>query len=236
MRWRTLKKLRMPRKLQVATTNCPVPLPRGERLGEGATEHGQPEVARAQGGRHSSAKPGAREIPPLAPPFKGGGLSDRTRLALRMLFILALIAFLQCPTFASGGGGHGAAEGGHGGGHGAEPAPLPPHDPKLPRAIDLGEFDLRNFRPTHNEIASLKFAVHVVLPPGTTDDTVREFEHWKRRLRDQAITAIRSATPDDLADPKLKRVHRLFYLRLKRVPTPQEISDVYVTDFAMSSG
>ncbi|WP_428307120.1 hypothetical protein [Lacipirellula sp.] len=174
----------------------------------------------------------SRELPSFATVLQGGRLSDRTRLALRMLFILALIAFLQCPTFASGGGGHGEAAGGHG----AEPAPLPPHDPKLPRAIDLGSFDLRNFRPTHNEIASLKFAVHVVLPPGTTDDTVREFEHWKRRLRDQAITAIRSATTDDLADPKLQRVHRLLYLRLKRVPTPQGISDVYVTDFAMSSG
>jgi hypothetical protein len=179
---------------------------------------------------------GMRGIPSLSDLLDGGGLSDRTRLALRMLFILALIAFLQCPTFASGGGGHGSAEGGHGG-HGAEPAPpLPPHDPKLPRAIDLGAFDLRNFRPTHNEIASLKFAVHVVLPPGTTDDTVREFEHWKRRLRDQAITAIRSATTDDLSDPKLERVHRLLYLRLKRVPTPEGITDVYVTDFAMSSG
>jgi len=160
------------------------------------------------------------------------GFSDRTRLSLRMLFMLALAAFWQCPAFASGGGGHGApAEGGHG----AEPA-LPPHDPTLPRAVDLGEFNLRNFRPTHNEIASLRFAVQVVLPPGTTDETVREFEHWKRRLRDQAITAMRSATPDDLADPKLKRVSRLLFLRLKRVPTPKPISDVYLTDFAMSSG
>jgi hypothetical protein len=146
--------------------------------------------------------------------------------------MLALAAFWQCPAFASNGGGHGApAEGGLG----AAPA-LPPHDPTLPRAVDLGEFNLRNFRPTHNEIASLKFAVQVVLPPGTTDETIREFEHWKRRLRDQAITAMRTATPDDLADPKLERVNRLLFLRLKRVPTPQPISDVYLTDFAMSSG
>jgi hypothetical protein len=163
-------------------------------------------------------------------------LDDRTRLSLRVLFMLALAAFWQRPAFASG-GGHGApaAAGSHGGGHG-EATPLPPHDPTLPRAINLGEFNLRNFRPTHNEIASLKFAVEVVLPPGTTDETVREFERWKRRLRDQAITAMRSATPDDLADPKLKRVNRLLLLRLKRVPTPQPISDVYLTDFAMSSG
>jgi hypothetical protein len=161
------------------------------------------------------------------------GYSDRTRLSVRMLFMLALAAFWQCPAFASGGGGgHGApAEAGHG----AAPA-LPPHDPTLPRAVDLGEFNLRNFRPTHNEIASLKFTVHVVLPPGTTDETIHEFEHWKRRLRDQAITAMRSATPDDLADPKLERVNRLLFLRLKRVPTPKPISDVYLTDFAMSSG
>ena len=156
---------------------------------------------------------------------------ERTRLALRVLFLLALAAMWRCPAFASG-GGHGAPAHGE---HGAAPA-LPPHDPKLPRTFDLGEFNLRNFRPTHNEIASLKFAVHVVLPPGTTDETIRQFEHWKRRLRDQAITAIRSASPDDLADPKLHRVHRLLYLRLKRVPTPKAISDVYLTDFAMSSG
>lgn len=157
---------------------------------------------------------------------------DRTRLSVRMLFMLALAAFWQCPAFASGGGGHGApAEGGHG----AAPA-LPPHDPTLPRSVDLGAFNLRNFRPTHNEIASLKFAIHVVLPPGTTDETIHEFEHWKRRLRDQALTAMRSATPQDLADPKLVRVHRLLFLRLKRVPTPKPISDVHLTDFAMSSG
>lgn len=159
---------------------------------------------------------------------------DRTRLALRLLFILALAAFWQCPTFASSGGDHG----GHGdaaAGHGA-PAALPPHDPKLPRTIDLGAFNLGNFRPTHNEIASLRFTIHIVLPPGTTDATIYEFDQWKRRLRDQAITAMRSATPDDLADPKLARVHRLIFLRLKRVPTPQPISNVYLTDFAMSSG
>ena len=161
------------------------------------------------------------------------GYGDRMRLSVRMLFMLALAAFWQCPAFASGGGGgHGApAEGGHG----AAPA-LPPHDPTLPRSVDLGEFNLRNFRPTHNEIASLRFTLHVVLPPGTTDETIHEFDHWKRRLRDQAITAMRSATPDDLADPKLERVNRLLFLRLKRVPTPKPISDVYLTDFAMSSG
>lgn len=164
--------------------------------------------------------------------LQGGGLSDRTRLSLRVLFILALAAFWQRPAFASGGGGHGEAEGGHG----AAAPTLPPHDPKLPRTVDLGSFNLRNFRPTHNEIASLKFAVHVVLPPGTTDETILEFEHWKRRLRDQAITAMRAASSDDLADPKLHRVHRLLFLRLKRMPTPKPITGVYVTDFAMSSG
>jgi hypothetical protein len=163
--------------------------------------------------------------------FTIDSFDDRSRLALRLLFILALAAFWQCPAFASDGGGHDAEA--HG--HGAAPA-LPPHDPKLPRTIDLGSFDLGNFRPTHNEIASLRFSIQIVLPPGTTDATVHEFDRWKHRLRDQAITAMRSAGPDDLSDPKLARVHRLIYMRLKRVPTPEPISGVYLTDFAMSSG
>ena len=90
-----------------------IPLPRGERLGEGFCESVVSPCARGSV---------ASGIPPLAPPFQGGGLSDRTRLSLRVLFMLALAAFWQCPAFASDGGGHGApAEGGHG----ARPA-LPP--------------------------------------------------------------------------------------------------------------
>jgi len=126
------------------------------------------------------------------------------------------------------------AHGESGGGHGA--AAAAPYDPTQPRTFDLGEIYIRNFRPTHNEIANIKFTLHVVFPPGTTDSVIAEVAHWKRRLRDQAITAARSADPEDLAEPKLERVQRIMLLRIKRLPLPQPVTGLYLTDFAVGSG
>jgi hypothetical protein len=109
-------------------------------------------------------------------------------------------------------------------------------DPKLPRMFDLGEFDLENFRPTHNEIANIKFNLQLALAPGTSEETMAQMAEWRHRLRDQAITAIRTADFKDLAEPKLSRVQKLIMLRLKRMPLPAPVTGVYLTDFAVSSG
>jgi hypothetical protein len=135
--------------------------------------------------------------------------------------------------------GHGAAPaedhgGGHGGGHGE--AAAVPYDPTLPRTFEIGEIYIRNFRPTHNEIANIKFTLHVVFAPGTGDDVMAEMVHWRRRLRDQAITAARSADAEDLAEPGLARVQRLMMLRIRRMPLPQAVTGIYLTDFAVGSG
>jgi len=111
-----------------------------------------------------------------------------------------------------------------------------PVDPKRPRAFDLGEFDLKNFRPTHNEIANIRFCVQLVFAPGTSDETIAQISEWRYRLRDQAITAVRTADARDLAEPKLTRVQKIILLRLKRMPLPQPVVGVYLTDFAVSSG
>jgi hypothetical protein len=133
------------------------------------------------------------------------------------------------------------------GGHGSEPAAEAgasahgegeaiPYDPTLPRTMEVGEIYIRNFRPTHNEIANVKFTLHVVFAPGTRDDVMAETAHWRRRLRDQAITAARSASAEDLAEPNLARVQRLMLIRIRRMPLPQPVIDVYLTDFAVGSG
>jgi hypothetical protein len=109
-------------------------------------------------------------------------------------------------------------------------------DPKLPRTVDLGEFDLKNFRPTHNEIANIKFSLQLAFAAGTSDETVAKLTEWRHRLRDQAITAVRTADAKDLAEPQLTRVQKLIMLRLKRMPLPQPVVGVYLTDFAVSSG
>ena len=148
---------------------------------------------------------------------------------VRLMLLAALSCALVQPARASG---HGtpAADG-----HGASDAPS---DSKLPRTFDLGEFDIRNFRPTHNEIANIKFSLHVVLAPTTSDAELAELENWKRRLRDQAITAVRSADPVDLAEPMLGRVQKIMLLRIKRLPLPtkEPVVGLYLTDFAVGSG
>jgi hypothetical protein len=134
---------------------------------------------------------------------------------------------------------HGAAPaadaGGHGGGHGEEAAAIP-YDPTLPRTFEIGEIYIRNFRPTHNEIANIKFTLHVVFAPGTGDNVMAEMVHWRRRLRDQAITAARSASAEDLAEPGLARVQRVMLLRIRRMALPQAVTGIYLTDFAVGSG
>jgi hypothetical protein len=149
---------------------------------------------------------------------------------VRALVTLWMGLALTEPAWASGGGassGH-AAEGEH--------KAAAPYDPTQPRPLDLGVFDLRNFRPTHNEIANIRFSLHVVFKPGTSDATIAELAHWKQRLRDQAITAMRLADPSDLADPGLTRVQRMMLLRIKRLPLPEPVIGVYLTDFAVTSG
>ena len=146
---------------------------------------------------------------------------------------LITFAALACiPVQFARASGHGAAAAT---GHGASTAPS---DSKLPRTFDLGEFDIRNFRPTHNEIANIKFSLHVVFAPTTSDAELAELENWKRRLRDQAITAVRSADAVDLAEPTLKHVQKIMLLRIKRLPLPtkEPVVGLYLTDFAVSSG
>jgi hypothetical protein len=148
---------------------------------------------------------------------------------LRLAMLLALACVLTHPARASD---HGApATDVHGAGAATS-------DSKLPRTFDLGEFDIRNFRPTHNEIANIKFSLHVVLAPTTSEVELAELENWKRRLRDQAITAVRSANAVDLAEPTLTRVQKIMLLRIKRLPLPMKepVVGLYLTDFAVGSG
>jgi hypothetical protein len=156
----------------------------------------------------------------------------RARATISALFIAFMICIMSSPARASE-----HDDSGHGGGHGdAEGAATRPYDPTAPRTFEIGDVYIRNFRPTHNEIANVRFTLHVALAPGTSDAVMAEMEQWRRRLRDQAITAARSAEPDDLSEPGLERVQRLMLLRIRRLPLPKPVTGVYLTDFAVGSG
>jgi hypothetical protein len=188
---------------------------------------GEDSSQRTLGQRPTGASSGVALLVGLCPSLR----------AARLAFIAALPWLMAATAAASGhgdaahgGGGHGEAAGGHG-----APAVVA-YDPTQPRTFELGEIYLRNFRPTHNEIANIRFNLHLVFAPGTSDAVIAELAHWKRRLRDQAITAARSADPRDLAEPGLERMQRIMLLRIQRMKLPQEVIRVYLTDFAVGSG
>lgn len=168
--------------------------------------------------------------------MKRTGITSTSLQSCGRVMLVTLFALLPWLTAGSAAAsGHG--DGGHGDDHGAaKPQATAVYDPTLPRTFELGEIYIRNFRPTHNEIANIRFNVHVVFAPGTSDAVIAQVERWKRRLRDQAITAARSAEPKDLAEPELERVQRIMLLRIQRLPMPQEVMGVYLTDFAVGSG
>lgn len=152
--------------------------------------------------------------------------------AVRTLVAVAAIVGAACAARQAEASGHAPASGGHGahGGHGDEDAAV------STGTFELGEFRLRNFRPTHNETASIRFSLHLVLDPDAKPEALEELRHWQRRLRDQAIIAVRSAEAADLAEPELARVQRLIIIRLNRLPVARLIKGVYLTNFAVGDG
>ena len=106
-------------------------------------------------------------------------------------------------------------------------------DPLRTDLLDLGEFKIRNTLTAHHTTVDIKFGLYLILSSTTTPDDFQRLERWKNRLRDQAIVAVRSADPDDFADPQLVRVRRLILLRIRRLPAPAKIIGAYLTDFAV---
>lgn len=134
---------------------------------------------------------------------------------------------------AHGGDGHG---GGEHGGHGEEAEEPIEIDPTQPRTVDLGEFEIHSFRPTHNDVTTIRFKLYLVVAKGTGEEMITRLNHWQRRFRDQAIIAVRLAEPADLLEPDLKRVQRLIIIRLKRLPFTDLIEGVYLTEFFVEKG
>jgi hypothetical protein len=152
-------------------------------------------------------------------------------IAVRKVSVAAMIAAasLATPASASDHAPPPADHGGHGG-HGNAAAAVDTG------TFDLGEFHLRNFRPTHNKTASIRFSLHLVVDPEAEPGDLEALANWQRRLRDQAIIAVRSAEAADLAEPDLARVRRLIIIRLNRLPVAHLIQGVYLTNFAVGDG
>lgn len=102
-----------------------------------------------------------------------------------------------------------------------------------PLTLDLGAFTLKDLRPTRDVTAELKFSLHLELRPETSEAEAQALKHWKLRLRDQTITAVRSSTMTDFADPELVRMQRIILLRVNRLLPAPMVHRVLLTRFTL---
>jgi len=105
---------------------------------------------------------------------------------------------------------------------------------ELPRTIDLGDFRIRDLRPTSGETASLRFKMHLKLSSLSNQDHLSQLQQWQHRLRNQVIIAVRMADTKDFAQPGLGRLRRLILLRTNRMLRSQLVEEVYLTEFTFS--
>lgn len=119
--------------------------------------------------------------------------------------------------------------------HGAE-KPAEIEIPVRTDVLNLGQFRVRGCRSTDKEIIDIRFGLWLVLSTNTTKADFHELESWKNRLRDQVIIAVRSAAPEDFAEPELRRLERMMMFRIKRLPIGPHITGAYLMDFTLEEG
>jgi hypothetical protein len=102
--------------------------------------------------------------------------------------------------------------------------------------LDLGPFRIRGCRTTDQEIVDIKFGVQLILSTKTNAADHHRLGSWKNRFRDQVIIAVRSAAPEDFADPALQRIQRIMLFRAKRLPTGVGVIGLYLTNFSLDEG
>ncbi len=101
--------------------------------------------------------------------------------------------------------------------------------------FDLGRFQIQEMRPTRNETAKITFAMHLALSPTIGQPVVSQLEHWRHRLRDQVIIAVRVADTKDFSEPGLDRLRRMILLRVNRLFKALLVEDIFFAEFTFST-
>ncbi|QDT01379.1 hypothetical protein [Adhaeretor mobilis] len=99
--------------------------------------------------------------------------------------------------------------------------------------FDLGEFRLKEFRPTRNETSRVLFAVSLKLNEGTSPRTIEQLANWKQRLRNEALTAVRSLELASYQEPSLHRLQNVILLRINRLLPVPLVERIFVTEFTV---
>lgn len=101
--------------------------------------------------------------------------------------------------------------------------------------IDLGMFQVKDFRPTRNETAKVTFKIYLALDRTVDEQTVEALEYWKHRLRDQVIIAIRLSQTKDFLEPDLSRLRRFILVRTNRVLKASLVSEALLTEYSFKT-
>lgn len=97
--------------------------------------------------------------------------------------------------------------------------------------FELGRFVLRNYRPIQGEKVRVTFTLHASTLADEADGFERRLERRRMRVRDQVITAMRLADPEEFEDPELRLIRRRLFLRLGRALPDLPIEEVYFSEF-----
>jgi len=97
--------------------------------------------------------------------------------------------------------------------------------------FELGTFKIHDLRPTRNETAKINFEMHLAFSTQLTRQQVKQLDHWKHRLRDQVIIAIRTLDVKELQEPDLARLRRRVIIRINRLFGAKLAEEVLLTKY-----
>ncbi len=100
---------------------------------------------------------------------------------------------------------------------------------------DLGDFRIKDWRPTRNETIQLTFHMHLALNKTAGEKTIEQLEHWKHRLRNQVFIAVRLAERQDYLEPGLHRFRRIVKLRINRLMKSHLVDEALLTEFTLTT-
>jgi hypothetical protein len=99
------------------------------------------------------------------------------------------------------------------------------------RTLDLGRFIIRDLRPTRNETAKVTLSLHLTFSEAVTEQQFAQLQHWKHRLRDQVITAVRISEIKDFQEPNLSHLRHQILIRVNRLLKTKLAEDVLLTEY-----
>jgi len=100
--------------------------------------------------------------------------------------------------------------------------------------VELGRFHIKELRFTRNETIELMFSIQLELARTADQTTASQLEHWRHRLRDQVIIAVRVAETKDFTEPGLDRLRQMILRRINRLFKARVVQEILLDEFTFS--